>query len=127
MSDLPRLASRQDMLDGGFDPKGIDVPEGLDGRDHPTFWFARWRGAPDFLFVAKFSTMQVRRVALASTWLMTCCERALAMESWLVALSNAKGEGLSGREPQSSPKHGPPTMGDWVVGPLWQGELLIEW
>jgi hypothetical protein len=27
------------------------------------------------------------------------CSRALSMESWLVALSTAKGEGLSGREP----------------------------
>jgi len=53
-------------------------------------WFARRRGAPDWPFVGKFSTMRVRRVALASAWLIACCERALVIESWLVALFTAR-------------------------------------
>jgi hypothetical protein len=63
--------------------------------------FARKCVAHNLPFVGKFSTMRVRRVALASAWLMICYERVLAMESWLDALSTARGEGLSGREPQS--------------------------
>jgi len=64
-------------------------------------WVARWRGAPDLPFVGKFSMMRVRRVALASARYMTCCESALSMGRYLVALSTARGEGLSRRKPQS--------------------------
>jgi hypothetical protein len=64
-------------------------------------WAAHRRGAHALLFVGKFDTIQVCRVALASAWLIVYCESALAMESWPVALSTARGEGLFGREPQS--------------------------
>ena len=65
------------MLDSGFVPGGIAAPVEFDGRDDP--WFARRCGVPDLPYVGTFTTMRARRVALASAWLMACCERALAM------------------------------------------------
>ena len=59
---------------------------------------ARWRGAPDLLFVGKLSTMRVRRVELAPVEVLELWERSRSMESWMVALSTARGECLSGRE-----------------------------
>jgi hypothetical protein len=57
--------------------------------------------SPCLPLVRKFSTMQSLCVVLASARVPVRCARALSMESFLVALSTASGEGLSGREPQS--------------------------
>ena len=64
---------------------------------------ARRREAPDFSLAGKFSTTRVRCVPLAFAWAAAQCESDLSMESCLVALSSAIGEGLSRREPQSEP------------------------
>ncbi len=61
----------------------------------------RRRGAPDFHFVGKFSTTQARCEPLTAARVASLCQRDLSMESCLVALSTARGEGLSGSEPQS--------------------------
>jgi hypothetical protein len=47
--------------------------------------------------------MRVRCVLLAAARAATRFERELSMESCLVALSTARGDGLSGNEPQSGP------------------------
>ena len=60
---------------------------------------ARRRGPPEFTFVGKSRTTQVRCVPLEAARVAARCERDLSMESCLVALSTASGEGLSGREP----------------------------
>ena len=44
--------------------------------------------------------MRVRFVLLAAAKVAARFERELSMESCLVALSTARGDGLSGREPQ---------------------------
>jgi hypothetical protein len=59
------------------------------------------RGDPVFAFVGKSSMMQARRVSLAAARVASHCESDLSMESCFVALSTARGEGLSGRETQS--------------------------
>jgi len=67
----------------------------------PRLYVARRRGAPDLTLVGKFSIMRALCVVLASARVMVRCARALSMESCLVDLSTACGEGLSGRKPQS--------------------------
>ncbi len=62
---------------------------------------ARRRGAPDFPFVGKFSTTQARCVPQAAARMASLYESNLSMENCLVALSTTRGEGLSGRDPQS--------------------------
>ena len=64
-------------------------------------YIARRRGAPESTFVGKVNAMRVLCAALAATRVTARCAIALSMESCLVALSTASGEGLSGREPQS--------------------------
>ncbi len=62
------------------------------------FRVARRRGAPYLTFMGKFSTIQMRRVEMvAPAEELASWERALVMESWLVALPTARKEGLNGR------------------------------
>ncbi len=62
---------------------------------------ARRRGVPDFPFVRKFSTTKACCVPMAAARVAARCEIYLSAESCSVDLSTAKGEVLSGREPQS--------------------------
>ena len=61
------------------------------------------RGVRDFPLAGKFNIMRVRCVWLAAARAAACFERELSMESHLVAMSTARGDGLSGNEPRSSP------------------------
>ena len=61
------------------------------------------RGVRDFSLSGKFNIMRVRCVLLAAARAVVYFERELSMESCLVALSTARGDGLSGNEPQSGP------------------------
>ena len=61
------------------------------------------RGVHVFPLVGKFKSMRVRCVRLTAARAAARFERDLSMESRLDALSTARGDGLSGREPQSWP------------------------
>jgi hypothetical protein len=65
----------------------------------PRLEVARRRGTPNFSFAGKFRKTRVRCVPLASVWAAARYESDLSMEFFLVALSRARGEGLSRREP----------------------------
>ena len=61
------------------------------------------RGVLAFPLAVKFKSMRVRCELLTTARTAARLERELSMESCLVALSTARGDGLSGREPQSWP------------------------
>ena len=61
------------------------------------------RGVLAFPLAGKFKSMRVRFVLLAAARVAASFEREPSMESCLVALSTTRGDGLSGREPQSWP------------------------
>jgi hypothetical protein len=103
MSDAFRLAASQYLMYGRFVPGGIATPEGFDGsRPHSCRAGMSARGLCFFLrgkvqeYAGAISVVSSRKAAARF-------ERELSMERGLVALSTASGDGLSGREPQSSP------------------------
>ena len=57
------------------------------------------RGVLVFPLAGKFNSMQVRCVMLTAARAAARFERELSMESCLVAMSTARGDGLPGREP----------------------------
>ena len=59
------------------------------------------RGVLAFLLAGKFKNMRVWCVLLTTARAAALFERELSMESCLVALSIARGDGLAGIEPQS--------------------------
>ncbi len=59
------------------------------------------RGGLDFPLAWKFKNMRVRCVMLPAARTTARFERELSMKNCLVALSIARGDGLSGIEPQS--------------------------
>ena len=61
------------------------------------------RGVRDSPLTRKFNIMRVRCVLLAAARAAARFKRELSMESCLVALSTARGDGLSGNELQSGP------------------------
>ena len=61
------------------------------------------RGVLPFPLARKFKNMRVQCELLTTARAAARFERKLSMESCLVALSDARGDGLSGREPQSWP------------------------
>ena len=61
------------------------------------------RGVLPFPLARKFKIKRVRCVLLTVARAAARFERELSMESCLVALSTARGDGFSGREPQSWP------------------------
>ena len=61
------------------------------------------RGVRVFPLAGKFNIMRVRCVLLAAARVAARFERELSMESCLVALSTARGDGLSGSEPHYGP------------------------
>ena len=61
------------------------------------------QGALAFPLARKFKNMRVRCVLLTTVRAAARFERKLSMESCLVALSIARGDGMSGIEPQSWP------------------------
>ena len=58
------------------------------------------RGVRVFQLAGKFKFMRVRCVLLAAARVAARFARALSMESSLIALSTARGDGLIGSEPQ---------------------------
>jgi len=71
------------------------------------------RGVLVFSLEGKFKSMRVRCVLLTVVWAAARFERELSMESCLVAMSTARGDGLSfGREPQP-----------WLIKGLHQGAI----
>jgi hypothetical protein len=60
-------------------------------------------GVRVFPLAGKFKSMRVRCVLLAVNRIAARFARKLSVESCLVAMSTARGDGLSGIEPQSSP------------------------
>ncbi len=61
------------------------------------------RGGFYFTLAGKCKSMRVRFVVLAAVRVAARSERELSMESFLVALSTSRGDGLFGREPKSWP------------------------
>ena len=61
------------------------------------------RGVLAFPMTGKLKSMRVRCVLVAAARAVSRFARELSMESCLVARSTARGDGLSGREPQSWP------------------------
>ena len=59
------------------------------------------RGVLPFPLARTFKNKRVRCVLLPAARATASFERELSMESCLIALSTARGDGLSGREPQS--------------------------
>ncbi len=105
MFDASRLAASQYLLDGRFVPLGIATPEGFYGGGPYSYAMAPVcpRGVLDFPLAGKFNNMRVRCVLLPAARTTACFERELSTESCLVALSIARGDDLSGIEPQSWP------------------------
>jgi hypothetical protein len=63
------------------------------------------RGVLVFPLAGKFNSMRVRCVLLTAARAAASFEREYSMESCLVAMSSARGDGLPGREPQSWPSN----------------------
>jgi hypothetical protein len=70
------------------------------------------RGVLHFPLARKFKNMRVRCVLSTAERAAARFERELSMESCLVALSTARGDGLFGREPQS-----------WLIRILHRGAI----
>ena len=103
MSDAPRFAASQYLLDGRFVPGGIATLEGFDGSGPYSFGAGLSARGLCFSLAGKCKSMRVRFVILATARAAARFERELFMESCLVALTTARGNGLPGREPQSWP------------------------
>jgi hypothetical protein len=104
MSHASRFAASQYLLYGRIVPGSIATPEGFDGTRPYSFGAGLPAGVFVFPLVGKCKSMRVRLVLLASAMAAARFERELyTTESCLVALSNARGDGLSRRESQSWP------------------------
>ena len=91
MPGASRLAASQYVLDGRFVPWGIATPEGFYGGG--PYSFGCPRGVLLFPLARTFKNMMVRCVLLTTARATARFERELSIESCLVALSTARGDG----------------------------------
>jgi len=80
--------------------------------DRTRLALAYLRGVLAFPLAGKFKSMRVRFVLLAAARAVARCERELSMESCFIALSRARGNGMSERELQS-----------WLIKVLQRGAI----
>ena len=98
VSDPSRFTTSQYLLDGRFVPGGIATPEGSLVMNRNRLAPVCARGVFAFPLAGKCKSMRVRLVLAAAARAAARFERELSMESCMVAVSTASGDGLSGRE-----------------------------
>ena len=103
MSDASRIAASQYLLDGRFVPWDVAARRGAMVVGRILLAPACPRGVLVFPLAGKFNRMRVRCVLVEAARASALFERKLSMESCLVALSTARGDGLSGIESKSWP------------------------
>ena len=103
MTDASQLAASQDLLDGRFAPEASLPQRGLMVVDRTCMAPAYRREVVAFPLAGKFKRMRVRFVPWAVARATARFDSELSIESCLVAMSTARGEGISRSEPHFWP------------------------